>query len=74
MREIENMAECIELIKSAVRLFLIVWGAILYGVCVIKGISVPEPVSALVAAIVVEYFGERAIVRLKGSAGDGGVK
>ena len=68
------MAEWTEFMKSAVRPFIIVWGAVVYGICIIKGIHVPDPLAGLVAAIVVEYFGERAVYRLKGGSGNGGAK
>jgi hypothetical protein len=55
----------IELIKAAVRPFLIIWGAVLYGICLIKGIAVPELLGGLIAAIILEYFGERAVMRIK---------
>ena len=60
------MQAWIDLIKSLVRPFIIILGFIVYGVCVIKGIAVPDLLSGLVAAAIVEYFGERAILRLKG--------
>ena len=52
-------------IKSLVRPFLIVWGTVVYGICVLKGVEVPAPLTGLVSAIIIEYFGERAILRLK---------
>ena len=68
------MEAWIEFIKSAVRPFIIVWGSILYGVCVIKGIEVPELLAGLVAAVIIEYFGERAVFRFKENSGNGGAK
>ncbi len=65
------MQAWIDLIKSLVRPFIITWGFTVYGVCIIKGITVPELLAGLVAAVIVEYFGERAVLRLKsGAAGD----
>ncbi|HVN67279.1 MAG TPA: hypothetical protein VMT55_02830 [Candidatus Sulfotelmatobacter sp.] len=58
----------IDLIKAAVRPFLIVWGAVLYSICLIKGIAVPDILAGLIAAIAVEYFGERAVLRIKESS------
>ncbi|MBM4432388.1 MAG: hypothetical protein FJ025_00090 [Chloroflexi bacterium] len=55
----------IELIRSIVRPFIIIWGFVVYGICVMKGIEVPSPLSAIVAAIIIEYFGERVILRLR---------
>ncbi len=63
-----------EFIKSAVRPFIIVWGAVLYGVCIIKGIAVPDLLGGMVAAVIIEYFGERAVFRFKENAGNGGAK
>jgi hypothetical protein len=65
------MALWIELVKSAVRPFLIAWGSVLYGICIIKGIAVPDLLAGLVAAFVVEYFGERAVMRFKENSGNG---
>jgi len=64
------MQSWIDLIKSLVRPLIITWGFTVYGICIIKGISVPDLLAGLVAAVIVEYFGERAILRLKGSTGD----
>jgi hypothetical protein len=60
----------IDLIKACIRPFIIVWGAILYGVCLIKGIAMPDMLVGLVAAFIVEYFGERAVFRFKENAAD----
>jgi hypothetical protein len=57
------MAAWIELIKAIVRPFIIVWGSVLYSVCLFRGIEVPDLLAALVAAFIVEYFGERAVLR-----------
>lgn len=64
----------IDLIKAVIRPFIIVWGAILYGVCLVKGIEVPDLLAGLVAAVIIEYFGERAVMRFKENAGSGGEK
>ena len=61
-----NMKEWIELIRASVRPFIIVWGFILYGLCVIRGIEAPPLLVGLVTAVIAEYFGERAILRLRG--------
>ncbi len=60
------MQDWTEFIKSLIRPFLIVWGATIYGLCVVKGMEVPPVLAGLVSALIVEYFGERAILRLKG--------
>jgi hypothetical protein len=65
------MAAWIELIKAVVRPFMIVWGSILYSVCLFKGIEVPDLLAGLVAAFIVEYFGERAVLRLRENSGSG---
>lgn len=59
------MENWIQLVKSLIRPFLIVWGSVIYGACILKGIEVPVPLAMLVSAIIVEYFGERAVIRLK---------
>ena len=68
------MKEWIEFIKAIIRPFIIVWGAVLYGVCIIKGIEVPDLLAGLVAAVIIEYFGERAVFRFKENSGNGGAK
>lgn len=59
------MQDWIELVKSAVRPFIIIWGFIIYGLCILKGVEVPVLLSGLISVVVVEYFGERAIKRWK---------
>ena len=59
------METWIELIKAMVRPFIIVWGFVAYGVCIFNGIAVPDLLSNLIAAAVIEYFGERAVLRLR---------
>ncbi len=59
------MENWINLVKSLIRPFLIVWGVVVYGICILKGLEVPLPLAGLITAIVIEYFGERAIIRLK---------
>ena len=59
------MQTWIELIKALVRPFIIVWGFTAYGICIFNGITVPDLLSSLVAAAVIEYFGERAVLRLR---------
>ncbi len=54
-----------ELIKGSVRPFIIMWGFTVYGVCVMRGMEIPQPLTWLVAAVVAEYFGERAVKRFK---------
>lgn len=60
------MQSWIELVKAIVRPFIIVWGCIIYGVCLVTGIEVPDLLAGLVVAVIMEYFGERAAIRLKG--------
>ena len=59
------MQTWIELIKALVRPFIIVWGFVAYGICIFNGITVPDLLSTLIAAAVIEYFGERAVLRLR---------
>jgi len=69
------MKEGIEFIKAIIRPFIIVWGFTVYGVCVITGVEVPALLAGLIAAVVIEYFGERAIFRFlekKSGSGDAG--
>ena len=58
------MEKWIELIKSAVRPFIVVWGCVVYGICIVSGIEVPALLAGLVSAVIIEYFGERAVKRL----------
>jgi hypothetical protein len=53
------------LIKSLVRPFIIVWGFTIYGVCIFIHVEVPSLLAGLITAVIIEYFGERAIKRLK---------
>jgi hypothetical protein len=55
----------IELIKAAVRPFIIAWGCVTYTLCLANGAEPPELLVWLVTAVIAEYFGERAIKRLK---------
>jgi len=59
------MKDWTEFIKSIIRPFIIIWGFIVYGLCVINEIEAPYLLSGLVAAVVIEYFGERAIKRFR---------
>jgi hypothetical protein len=60
------MKEWAEFIRSIIRPFIIIWGFTIYGICLIKGIEVPPVLSGLIAAVILAYFGERAIMRFKG--------
>jgi hypothetical protein len=64
----------IEFIKAIIRPFIIFWGFIIYGVCIIAGIEVPVLLAGLIAAVIIEYFGERAIFRFRENSGNGGAK
>jgi len=59
------MKEFAEALKVMTRPFVICWGFIVYGVCIMSGIEVPILLAGLVSAVIVEYFGERAYTRLK---------
>jgi len=59
------MTDWMDFIRSLVRPFIIIWGFIIYGICVVNGTDVPYLLSGLVSAVIIEYFGERAIKRLK---------
>ena len=59
------MQDLAQLIKSLIRPFIIVWGFLVYGICIITGVEVPPLLSALVTAVIIEYFGERAILRFR---------
>lgn len=55
----------IEFLRAMPRPFIIIWGFIVWGVCIIQGTEVPILLAGLVSAVIVEYFGERAIKRFK---------
>jgi hypothetical protein len=63
------MEAWIGFIKAMVRPFIVAWGAILYGICLLRGMEVPELLAGLVAAVIIEYFGERAVMRFKENSG-----
>ncbi len=60
------MKDWTEFIKSLIRPFIIIWGFIVYGVCVMTEVEVPALLAGLVSVVIIEYFGERAILRFKG--------
>lgn len=59
------MSDWTEFIKSVVRPFIIIWGFMVYGICIMTEVEVPDLLAFLISAIVLEYFGERAIKRFK---------
>lgn len=59
------MEEWTELLKSAVRPFIIIWGFVVYGVCIMTQIEVPQPLIWLITGVIIEYFGERAVKRMR---------
>ena len=61
----EQKTQFHEAIRVLVRPFIIVWGFIVYGACVMSQIEVPVLLAGLVSAVIIEYFGERAIKRFK---------
>ncbi len=60
------MKDWTEFIKSLIRPFIIIWGFIVYGVCIMTEVEVPALLAGLVSVVIIEYFGERAILRFKG--------
>ena len=59
------MKDWSEFIKSIVRPFIIIWGFMVYGICVMTEVEAPTLLVGLVSAVIIEYFGERAITRFK---------
>ena len=59
------MKDWTEFIKSLIRPFIIIWGFMVYGVCVMTEVEVPALLAGLVSVVIIEYFGERAILRFK---------
>ena len=60
------MKDWAEFMKSLIRPFIIIWGFIVYGVCIMTEVEVPALLAGLVSVVIIEYFGERAILRFKG--------
>ena len=63
--ENKQRTEFHDAIRSLVRPFIIVWGFIVYGVCVMTEVEVPVLLAGLISAVIIEYFGERAIKRFR---------
>jgi hypothetical protein len=59
------MNNFVDLIKSLIRPFIIVWGFLVYGICIILQVEIPLLLSGLITAVILEYFSERAILRFK---------
>jgi len=59
------MQDWIEFFRSITRPFIIIWGFMVYGICVMTEVEVPALLAGLVSVVIVEYFGERAIKRFK---------
>jgi len=60
-----KMKEWIEFIKAVIRPFIIIWGFMVYGICVMTEVEVPTLLAGLVSVVVIEYFSERAVKRFK---------
>jgi len=60
-----KMKEWVEFIKAIIRPFIIIWGFMVYGICVMTEVEVPTLLAGLVSVVVIEYFGERAVKRFK---------
>jgi len=60
-----KMKEWIEFIKAIIRPFIIIWGFMVYGICIMTEVEVPTLLAGLVSVVVIEYFGERAVKRFK---------
>ncbi len=59
------MKDWSDFIKSIIRPFIIVWGFIVYGICVMTGIEIPPLLAYLITAVIIEYFSERAVKRFR---------
>jgi hypothetical protein len=59
------MKDLTEFFRSVARPFVVIWGFFVYGVCILTGVAVPDLLVGLVSAVIIEYFGERAVMRLK---------
>jgi hypothetical protein len=63
------MEDWTQFIKSLIRPFIIVWGFMVYGICIMSGVEVPTLLAGLISVVIIEYFGERAIKRFKENDG-----
>ena len=59
------MKDWTDFVKSIIRPFIIIWGFVVYGVCIITDVEVPLLLAGLVSSVIIEYFGERAVKRFK---------
>jgi hypothetical protein len=59
------MEDWTQFIKSLIRPFIIVWGFMVYGICIMSGVEIPTLLAGLISVVIIEYFGERAIKRFK---------
>ena len=59
------MKDWTEFIKSIIRPFIIIWGFVVYGLCIMTETAVPPLLAGLVSAVIIEYFGERAAKRFR---------
>jgi len=59
------MEDLAQFIKSLIRPFIIFWGFMVYGICIMTEVAVPPLLAGLVSVVIIEYFGERAIKRFK---------
>ena len=59
------MEDYSQFIKSLIRPFIIIWGFMTYGICIMTEVEIPPLLAGLVSAVIIEYFGERAIKRFK---------
>ena len=60
-----KMKEWVEFIKAVIRPFIIIWGFMVYGICIMTEVEVPTLLAGLVSVVVIEYFSERAVKRFK---------
>jgi len=63
------MKDLAQFIKSLIRPFIIVWGFMVYGICIMTKVEVPPLLAGLVSVVIIEYFGERAIKRFRKNDG-----
>ena len=54
-----------DLVRSLVRPFIIIWGFVVYGICILTATEIPQLLTYLITAVIIEYFGERAVKRFK---------
>lgn len=60
-----KLKDHLEFIKGIIRPLIVVWGLGVFTACVFTPFELPVIIEGLIGAVTVEYFGERAIKRIR---------